>query len=152
MFEDILPQRNNDMQCYKRKDLGPIHVRPTPHMSISTPKWNRTRPLFEPSLIPYLYQVWTRSHLSGFIVQLMRALHRCRRGHGFESRWISGSRMRQYLRLSSKCDDYFFSSSLNQTTLHKRFLSYITFINWSPRYVVYFHDTLSWIITLLGCQ
>ena len=69
-------------------------------------------------------EVWLRdelkkwsSHLSGFIAQLVTALHQHHRGHGFESH------LRQLLRLFSKCEDHFFNSSLNHTS--QTFLSLI---------------------------
>ena len=70
----------------------------------------------------------TCSHLSGFIAQLVRALHRHHWGHGFKFHWrllnFSDAHVKQSLRLSSKCEDHFFNSSLNHTS--QIFLSLLT--------------------------
>ena len=65
---------------------------------------------------------WPWSHLSGFIAQLVRALHWHRRGHVFESRW----RQLKFFRCIyeaiiesdclTKCEDHFFNSSLHNTS------------------------------------
>ena len=52
----------------------------------------------------------TCSQLCDFLAQLVRALHRHHKGHGFESRWVTWifRFMRQLLKLSSKCEDHIF--------------------------------------------
>ena len=52
----------------------------------------------------------TCSPLCDFIAQLVRALHCHRRGHGFESRWVTWifRFMRQLLKLSSEYEDHIF--------------------------------------------
>ena len=54
----------------------------------------------------------TCSPLCDFIAQLVRALHRHRRGHGFESRWVTWifqvHETIAYNKLSSKCEDHIF--------------------------------------------
>ena len=53
----------------------------------------------------------TCSPLCDFIAQLVRALHRQRRGHGFESRWVTWIFQvhETLLKLSSKCEDHIFT-------------------------------------------
>ena len=65
---------------------------------------------------------WPWSHLSGFIAQLVRALHWHRRAHVFESNW----RQLKFFRgiyeaiiesdCLTKCEDHFFNSSLHNTS------------------------------------
>ena len=52
----------------------------------------------------------TCSPLCAFIAQLVRALHRHRRGHGFESRWVTWIFQvhETIAKLSSKCEDHIF--------------------------------------------
>ena len=65
---------------------------------------------------------------SSFIAQLVRALHRHRRGYGFESPWshlkfFSGAHMTPLLKLSSNCqDDFFYSSLCNSFSLYNQTL------------------------------
>ena len=75
--------------------------------------WNQVKVCYIPRTWKHEPNNLTCSQLCDFIAQLVRALHRHRRGHGSRMRLshlnFSGSCMRQLLKLSSKCEDHIFS-------------------------------------------